>query len=165
MTEYNWAEVRARAVALFRDVPHDETEQVVREVFKRSPRLVVDAVEHVGEQVQRGTVHNGWAVLRVHLGRAESSTELVVTDESERERRIAQAEGWVRNAGRLFDCEAEVEDELFGERGRLRAWADDPVREHLLTLWREQRPTGEQIEREELARTENYRRRIRGTRS
>ncbi len=144
-------------------MPHDETEQVVREVFKRSPRLVVDAVEHVGERVQRGKVHNGWAVLLVHLRRAESSTELVVTDESERARRIAQAEEWVRNAGLLFVSEAEVEDELFGERGRLRTWADDVVRERLLTLWREQRPTGEQIEREELGRAENYRRRMRRT--
>jgi hypothetical protein len=161
MSDFVWAEVRAQAVRLFRgDHPHPETEQDVLDVFKRDPRRVVEAIEHVGRQVGRGGVNSGWAVLRAHLQRGEACVaDVVVSDDAERGKRVAQAESWLRHAGMHFASEAEVVDELFGDRGRLRAWAgDELLRERLLDLWRELRPLGEQVEREALERAEQYNR-------
>jgi hypothetical protein len=161
MSDYVWAEVRAQAVHLFRgDQPLTETEDYVLDVFQREPRRVVEAVEHIGRQVERGGVNSGWAVLRAHLRRGEACVaDVVVSDDAEREQRVALAESWLRHAGMHFVSEAEVTNELFGDRGRLRPWADDELlRERLLDLWRELRPLGEQLEREELERAEQYNR-------
>lgn len=160
MTHYVWAEVRERAVRRFRgDEPRAETEQAVLDVFQREPRRVIEAIEHVGQEVERGGVRSGWAVLRAHLGRAENAVpNVVATDESERARKVALAETRIRNAALLIDRQDELEDELFGERGLLKAWADDEaLRRQVVEFWREQRPTGERIEREAEERMAHYR--------
>jgi hypothetical protein len=105
-------------------------------------------------------VRSGWAVLRHRLEAAtEARSDVRVTAPDEREARLAAAEVWMRHAGLHVASEGEVLDELFGERGRLRAWAsDDALQLRLLELWRRVRPEGEQIEREELERAEHHKR-------
>jgi hypothetical protein len=159
VTRYEWREVRERAVRLFGgDVPHPQVEADVLEVFERSPALVVAAIEHVGRQVAAGTVRSGWAVLRAHLARSSTAGAVVADDEREREQQVAAAERWLRNAGVMLDRESEVDEALFGEHGRLRAWAGgEQLRERLLELWHAERPRGEQVERDELERAARWR--------
>jgi hypothetical protein len=158
VTDYVWRDVLERAVRLFGDVPHAATEQAVLEAFERSPALVAAAVEHVGQQVAAGSVRSGWAVLRARLERSSAAGEVVADDELERGQRVTLAERWVRTAGVHFDRESEVDDALFGEHGRLRAWAgDELLRARLLELWHADRPRGEQVERDELERAARWR--------
>jgi hypothetical protein len=144
MTEFVWADVRDRAIRLFRGEPlHAETETALLDVFERHPQRVVETIERVAGQEN---VRSCWAVTLAELRRVENSGARTVSGEGERAERIARAETWIRNAGLHFDREPEVEEELF-VRGRLRPYADDELfRKRLLDLWRELRPTGERIE-------------------
>jgi hypothetical protein len=145
--QYSWAETREQAATSFGGhYPDAELEQEILETFRERPAFVVDAIADITRAFESGRVHSPWLLLRKQLRRPGS--ELVVTDESECELAAQKAEQWLRVAGLHFDRESEVEDELFGEvTGRLRAWGSDGVlRERLLSLWRELRPRGEQVE-------------------
>jgi hypothetical protein len=145
-------------VTLFGDEPGPELERELVERFRENPRFVAETIEQVGHDVKRGSVHAGWPVARARLRRADDVPDVVADDEAERIRKVALAETWIRNAGLLLDRRDELEDELFGERGRLKPWADDELlRRRLVELWQEQRPTGEQIEREVEERMTHYR--------
>jgi hypothetical protein len=159
VTQYLWSEAREQAVRLFRgDLPRPETEQAVLSVFQREPRRVVEAIEHVGRQVERGGIHSGWAVLRAHLRQLSTgAAEVAASDEDERQHRIGLAEEWIRTAGLHFDRRSEVEDELFGERGRLRPYAGDQVLcLRLVGLWERERPSGERVEHEAAERLRRH---------
>jgi hypothetical protein len=67
---------------------------------------------------------------------------------------IHLAERWIVNAGLFVPDETNVLDELFdGQSAPLRHYAhEEPLREKLLSLWRLERPRGEQTETEYLER-------------
>lgn len=143
MTSYDWAAERAKAIAAFSDQPHAQTEQDVLEVFQHSPVLVIEQIESVGKEVQRGSVRSGWAVLRARLLSVERAN-VIVSDAPSRDKRLANAERWMRSAGLHIESEDELVDELFGERGKLRAWSE--LKPQMLALWAEQRVIGVQID-------------------
>lgn len=75
--------------------------------------------------------------------------------EDERKRlKIRQAEKWITNAGMFCPTAQEVLDELFyGPSSLLRHYRnDDALRERMVTLWKLERPYGEQTEQEFLER-------------
>jgi hypothetical protein len=147
VTSYLWSEARERGIRLFGDAPGPELEHELIEWFQARPRQVVEAIEHVGREVEQGKVHSGWAVVRARLRRLSDTTEVVASDESERKRRVALVEQWLRTAGLYFDRRSEIEDELFGEWGRLRDLGGDRVlRRRVVELWERERPTGERVE-------------------
>jgi hypothetical protein len=161
MTTLDWPTVRERAIRAFAgNLPHPETEDAVIAVFEQQPLAVLRAIDEISDDIAAGRVRSGWAVLRSRLAAAtEARSDVRVTAPDERERRLAAAEAWMRHAGLHVASEAEVRDELFGERGKLHAWAsDDALRVRLLELWRRVRPEGEQIELEELERAEHHKR-------
>ena len=151
MTTHDWPTVRTEAIRAFGgDLPHPETEDFVVEVFRAQPVTVLRGIRDVAGDVAAGKVRSGWAVLRKRLEAATQARSDVRVSANELQAEVAAAEGWIRNAGLHFDRERELLDELFGERGRLRDWKDDEaLRERLLTLWRDLRPSGEWVEREE----------------
>jgi hypothetical protein len=150
--KHDWIVVRERAVGSFGgELPHAEAEAAVVEAFKRTPQAVIDAIEQIAASKRQGMVRSGWAVLRVHVAKMAQTSiaSVIVSDADERARRVANAHAWLRNAGIHFDRESEIEDALFGERGALRAWADDrELVASMLALWRELRPEGERLEAE-----------------
>jgi hypothetical protein len=79
--------------------------------------------------------------------------------DAHRAKRIKTAEHWIKNAGLFVPVESEVLHELFdGPSALLRSYADEqPLRERIVTLWRLERPHGEEIEAESLARSERIR--------
>ena len=158
MTVYVWSDIRERALHLFGgDSPHGQLEQEILDVFERQPALVADQVERIGLRFQQGQVRSPWAVLRKAVVEAAIGPDVSATDTTSRERAVAQAEQWLRAAGVMFDRWSEVEDELFGDRGRLRQWADDTgLHERMKRLWQSERPRGEQCEQEELERAAKF---------
>ena len=72
-----------------------------------------------------------------------------VTDEQER-KALVRAERFIRQVGYICESEQELRAELAE-----RKW---PCDEHLVALWREVRPIGEQLERETIERAEHWKR-------
>lgn len=71
---------------------------------------------------------------------------------------IRRAERWIINAG-LFCNEQDIVDELFdGASPMLGRYADEePLREKMLTLYRLERPRGEEVERASEERSRRFR--------
>ena len=72
---------------------------------------------------------------------------------------VRRAERWIVNAGCLLDREQAVLDELFDDRnGLLRVYhEDEELRRRMVSLWRLERPHGEEAERESLERAARHR--------
>jgi hypothetical protein len=157
VTEFSWQDTYRRACELFRDRPNAEQEQTAIESFRESPQHVRDLIEKLGRSVVEGKIRSGWAVLRKELATDSRSPDFTVDDTSERERALRNARTWIENAGLYLDREADVEDELFGDRGPVKRWRDDErMRVDLLQMWRRLRPVGERAEREMEERLRGY---------
>jgi hypothetical protein len=142
-TEYVWSVLRDDLVARWADSPHAPLEQRILDVWERHPQLVLDAAEHVAERYERGAIRSPWAVLAKHVEDAAANADRADRPAMRRDKakQRARAEQWLRATGVHFDLEREVEDELFGDRGMLRAYADDDgLREAMLALWQHERP-------------------------
>lgn len=160
LTDLEWSTVRQQAIDEFNgELPRADTEAAIIDVFELAPRAVTRAITETAGSLQRGEIRSGWAILRTRLEqRAQPVRDVHVKGVDERARRISQAEQWLRTCGIHFDRDSEVEDELFGDRGLLRAWADDiALKGRMLTAWRtEHRPTGEQLEHDADERAEQW---------
>lgn len=169
METLEWSDLRDRANTLFGQFPNAETEQDIIDVFMVYPQQVKSLIEQVATGVQAGRIRSGWAILRAEVLRSRSDRNATVTDAGEREKKIRQAETWVRNAGIHLDRVDELGIELFGDRGLLEPWSADPaLRQRFAGLWSELRPRGERVEREAIERAETYKQvypeRLAGTR-
>jgi hypothetical protein len=82
------------------------------------------------------------------------------SDDERRSLKVRQAERWITNAGIFCPTAQEVLDELFyGPSSLLRYYrADDALRGRMVTLWKLERPYGEQTEQEFLERAARNRR-------
>ena len=181
MTTYDWATIRADAIARFGgDAPRAELEQRIIDVFEKQPQLVVLAIDKIADSYHAGRVRSPWAVLGTHIERAaEPGADIQATDTTDKQKRIQRAEQWIRAAGIHFDREAEILLELFGsESAQLRPYAQvdlipdtsaDPAKwklseprgdtaliDRMLHTWGEHRPTGLQLEREAEERADAY---------
>jgi hypothetical protein len=80
--------------------------------------------------------------------------------DAEKAKQVRLAETYVRNAG-LYESSADyLLDGLFGERGRLRPWADDQVlRQRIADLWEHEQERVRRSEAELEARIAAYRKR------
>lgn len=137
-TTYSWAETRERAAKAFGGRwPDAELEAELIEEFRERPAFVVDAIADVSRGFQAGRVHSPWPFLRTRI-RQRPAVDVVITDDSQRDKKIAVTEAWIKSTGRQFPTADELEDELFGDRGRLRQWSgDELLRERLMKQWLE----------------------------
>jgi hypothetical protein len=80
------------------------------------------------------------------------------SDVATADKKIRNAERWLKhNGGFHLDREEEVEDHLFGPRGMLKPFANDPeLRARMLALWRGYRQTGVKLDREAAERNEGW---------
>lgn len=149
--KYIWSETREQAVTAFLgETPGAQLEQDIIEHFTDDPERVLRTISRIADQHQRKPFDSCWAVLRADLKRTAQAN--VVADASaSRARHIANAERWVANAGLHYDRWADVEADLFGDdhqRGRLSDYDTPELRRQLHDTWLEQRPRGEQAERD-----------------
>jgi hypothetical protein len=155
---WSWNATRKKAIEAFGgEMPNAQSEEDVVALFRERPVLVDQLIDKIAERKLAGRVNSGWAILRKEVVAYDSGEHLTVTDSSEREHRITVAEIRIRNALIYCDREDEVEDELCGGFGLLRAYADDELLvERMLALWREQRQRGERAEQESNGRADRF---------
>jgi hypothetical protein len=150
MQTYIWTDIRDEAIALCNETPYADTEERILAIFQRTPALVVAEMEAVGGAYRRGGLRSFWAVLASRVEeRAARGAGVEVNGANERDVTVRRAHQWLRNVGMHFDCWPEVEDELFGERGMLRHWADESdLRDEIKAGWTRLGPAGEKVEAE-----------------
>lgn len=150
MTSYDWTTIRTDAIRRFQDEPSPKLETEILDVFRATPARVVTAINQIATDYANGKIRSPWGALRARLQRGGTAGDsIIATDLHDRETAIAKAERWIRNAGLHYDLKREVDDDLFGDTGSLRDWADDELlHSRMLTLWREHRPRGEKTEAE-----------------
>jgi hypothetical protein len=126
-------------------IPHPDTSNAIARVYAHAPQAVTNAIDRIALEYQDGGIRSPWGILKSRVQQIQT-TERTTNRANNRDKAIACAEQWVRNAGIHFDRESELIDELYGDRGMLREHQD--TRDRILELWRELRPIGEQIEAE-----------------
>ena len=158
--DQTWANLYAEALASFGGTPlGKELEAELVEIFEARPEAVRLAIADIAGGYQAGRIRSPWGALRAELARQEARTKVVVSGNAERDKRIQQAEQYMRAAGLYLASEDELLDDLFGDGGRLRAWRDDgELRERLLVLWRSLQPAAARVEAEALERAESWKR-------
>lgn len=158
-TEYVWRELRDHAIELFGDTPGPTVEERILVVFRTHPQIVAVGIDHVAQRRKQGTVTSPWGLLASHLEKATAPLDdVTATDERDRDKAIRRAEQWMRAAGKHYDSEAEIIDELFGETAALsiRLFDSPELRERMLRLWREVRPEGVKIAEQAEMRARAY---------
>lgn len=156
MTAYTWSALYAQATEAFGMPPRPEDEAAITAAFEANPGPVAAQLPKLAAAVATGKINYGWAVWAKQCAQGPAR-EITAAGEGDLDRNLRLAETWVRNAGLHYDSEAEVIDEAFGARGRLEPWAaDDLLRHRIATLWREQRPRGQTVEAETLARAAKW---------
>lgn len=152
---FDWHTEYARALSLFGgDTPGPHLEQELLDRFQEHPQAVTNAITKIGKAYANGKIHSPWGALKAEIPK-QIQNESRVGDGHERSRAIANAEQWMRNAGLMYDRWSEVEDELY--RGTLEHWAKDrQLRDRMQALYDDLRPTGIQIEHEEIERADQY---------
>jgi hypothetical protein len=151
----NWQDLRDHLIDLYNDTPHPVTEQEIIDAYQLHPdHLTKVALEIAGDT----NISSHWGVLAHRASRIRQPPSNPKADHSrEREKRIDRAETWIYNAGIHFHEQHEVQDELFGDRGLLHAYAkDEDLVDRILALWAEKRPIGEKIEAEAHTRAEKW---------
>lgn len=158
--EYEWRTVYDEAVRLFGAKPYPDTEAKILDAFRERPAQVQHLVGEVARGFQEGRIRSPWAFLATLAEKkpTEGPQRVVASDGDERTMRVVRAKQWIRTAGLHFSLWPEVEDELFGDRGQLRAFRDDPaLAESLRDFWLEVRTRGIALEREEEERAKALR--------
>lgn len=158
-TEIAWSATRADAIDRFNgQTPRPEDEAHIIDVFEIHPQLVIRAIEETADALEAGKIRWAWSVLAKRLDRGTIALREATADTGvSRERRIQNAHTWIRNAGQHFDRWSEVDDELFGELGKLRDHGDEPnLRMEMRQAWEKVRPIGELIEQQELERADEW---------
>lgn len=181
MTTYQWATIRADAIARFGgDAPRSELEQHLIHVFEQQPQLVVHAIDKIADSYRNGSIRSPWAVLKTHLDRAAApGADIQATDTTDKQKRIQHAEQWIRAAGIHYDRDTEILLELF-DGGLLSAYAqveqhrsgstpeghpiwtlteprgDTALVDRILRAYHDARPTGIALETEATERAEAW---------
>jgi hypothetical protein len=145
VTEYDWTEIRTKAIRRLGVTPGAQLEADLIEAFKDEPVQVTQIIDAViAERDAGGKMDSPWAVIRY---RARQHPEPVTaTDTKERTLRIKQAEAFIRNAGLYIDLERELVSELFDEGGMLHPWRTDTLEARMVDHWTTHRPRGETAE-------------------
>lgn len=150
MTTYTWDETKSRALEAFNgETPGATLENTIVQHFAENPVRVNDHITTIEKRIANGAnIRSPWAILRTELEQPAAAVN--ATDVAARGAAIRQAEHWIRHAGGYIDRESELEDELYGDLGKLRHWPD--TKPQLLALWRKERPKFQAAEAAELER-------------
>jgi hypothetical protein len=170
----DWAELRNHLINRYGSTPHPTTEQEIIDAYELHPDQVTKAAL---AQIDQPNITSHWGLLKSKASKiAAPPANPTHNTALSREKAIAHAEQWIRAAGLHYDSVDEVRDELFGDRGQLRQWAQvdqadnedapgwhytEPTGDlalitHMLDTWANHRPTGMQIERDALSRAEAW---------
>jgi len=152
----HWHDVRLRAVELFDgQVPPEAVERVIVEVWQRQPAFVEEKIAGAVSDFEAGRIHTPWLALKARIEKDAGPVidASVAAPTSEKVKAVERARAYAKRVGYHFPSEAELVDELFGDRGMLRFWAtDEPLEEEFRELYRTVRPVGLRLDEEAEAR-------------
>ena len=145
----DWPTTRMRIIQAFNgERPGATLEATLIELHDTNPKAITDSIDSVAASLKAGKINSGWAVLKkAAIAKAEHKTPAL-----NRDRRIRNADQWLRNAGLMYDRWDEVHDELFGDHGRLKDVRTPNLEQRYHDAWNELRPTGVTVELDELTR-------------
>lgn len=116
MTTYDWHTTYRDAVETFAgSTPGAELEQELLDTFQHSPQTVTQAIAKAEHLHKQGKITSPWGIVRSELHRVSNQPHLHVVDSTNSERRIAEAEAWIRHTGLMLE-QHEVIDHLFAPR-------------------------------------------------
>lgn len=148
-----WLPALDAAIAAFGEAPGALLEQEAIDAFRDDPEHVTRLLERIAAQHASKHFDSPWGIFRAELRKPKH--DVVASTAAGKAKRVENAKRWIANAGLHYDLERDVEAELFGDdyqRGRLHDYrSDDKLRAELLAYWHEQRPRGEQAERDHQA--------------
>lgn len=146
----DWPTTRARIIEAFNgERPGATLEQQLTDIFEANPNAVINSIDSVATSLSEGRVNSGWAVLR----KAAADRALTPAGQTlSKEKLVRNADQWLRSTGAHFDVWHEVEDELFGDRGRLKSIDSPVLRTRYREAWESVRPVGAELERDEVER-------------
>jgi hypothetical protein len=151
MTHPDWAHLRAALIEAYGEPPHPITEQEIIAAYQQHPAALEKAAHQIAADHANGTIRSGWAVLRSRTYQLTTPQANPTRSTSiEREKALARAQQWTRNAGLHYDRWPEIEDELYNERGLLHHYPETIAAIH--DFWDKIRPQGEAIEADALER-------------
>jgi hypothetical protein len=157
----DWAELRTHYLQAFGDTPRAETESRIIAAYELHPAQVERALAAAAVDLEAGTIRSGWAIVAKRCetltsppsnpSRAGSAT---------REKAIARAEQWMRNAGchypsadetilELCDggllsayAQAELHNDGPSTPARLETTGDQQLLQRIRELYDQERPRG-----------------------
>jgi hypothetical protein len=155
MTHPDWASLRTHLITAYGEPPHPITEGEIIAAYELHPQALEKAANQIAVDHKNGTIRSGWAVLRSRTSQLTTPQANPTRSSSvDREKALARAQQWTRNAGLHYDRWEEVSAELYGERGLLHTHPE--TISSINELWLEQRPKGEAIEADAHARAEAW---------
>lgn len=112
----------------------------------------LEATEAQGNTLKSPT---GWFLAGIRSGRDPGDPS--AKRDATREKAIELAERETRNALLYCPTRTDYLDAVFGQHGRLKAWADDqPLQQRLVDLWEHEHPRGVQADKALAARGQRY---------
>jgi hypothetical protein len=129
------------------DPPGAQLEDQLIQLYTDHPQALERSIEKITLAYQAGKIRSPWGALKTEAAKATEPARNPTHDHStSKTKAVQRAEQWIRNAGIHYDQQTEIEDELYGERGRLREHPE--TRDRLINLWIELRPLGQAAELE-----------------
>lgn len=152
-----WDELLYETAELFGgQLPRPDLATEIQAAHNRAPQALERAIDQIANEYAQGNIRSPWGILKARLASLHTpETERKATNINQREKAVARAEQWIRTAGLHYDRETELLDELYGDRGPLRAHPDTKGR--ILELWNELRPLGVITEQDHEQRMARYR--------
>jgi len=151
-----WHELLDQAIRDYGDTPGATLEQHLIDTYAEHPAAVQVAIHKITQAFKAGKISSPWGAVKAEVAR-QITVRHNMPANTDRHAKERNAEQWIRTCGLHFDRYDELHDELFGDRGPLRHWADDTTLEtRLRKLWDEVRPAGQQLEDADAERAERW---------
>lgn len=139
------------------DPPGARLEDELIAAYREHPDAVERSFEKIALGFKAGKIRSPWGALKAEVAKATEAARNPHHDRgATREKAIARAEQRIRNELLHYDRLEEVLDELFGERGRLKAHRSDDLEQRMTDMWHELRPIGQATEHQAIQRGLRY---------
>ena len=137
------------------DPPGAALEDQLIQAYTDHPEAVERSIQKIQFAHKAGKIRSPWGALKAEVAKATDPARNPTHHAgSSKNHALQRAEQWIRTAGIHYDRETEIVDELYGERGPLRAHPDTQPR--ILELWNELRPLGVILEADHEAYMARY---------
>jgi hypothetical protein len=155
MSRDDWPDIRAHITTEFAgEQPGPHLEEELIQIYEAKPQAILTQLPSIAQSLRDGKINSGWAVLRTAA--AKAALAKTTSGAIGREKLLRNVDQWLKNAGLHYTSWHEVEDELFGDQGRLKTIDTPALRTRYLEQWQAIRPAGIQLDADELERAHKW---------